>query len=85
MPDIKREYKECRLRLTFHALNVGIKRNFPLTKLRDMVLRGKWLTHIEEEKTTCVCKNGSNYWSLILAPHICRIFIITIFPSNYGR
>jgi len=82
----KVKYRNCKLRLTFHAFTAAIKRNFPLSKLREMVLlKGRWCPHIEEEKRTCVFKNDKSYWTLIIAPYKCRIFIITIYPSNYSE
>lgn len=83
MPTEKKDCKNCKLRLTFHAFMASIKRNFPLTKLREMVFRGKWCPHIEEEKRTCIYKNGLSYWTLIVAPYECRIFIITVHQSDY--
>jgi len=81
----KKDYKECKLEIMPHIAKRAIERNFPINKIRDMVFRGRWCPHILEERVTCIYKNGIKYWTIILVPWKCHIFIITVFESNYNE
>jgi hypothetical protein len=81
----KNDYKKCKLEIIPHVVKRAVERNFPITKIRDIVFKGKWEPHILEERITCIYKNGTKYWTVILVPWKCHIFIITAFESNYSE
>ena len=47
-----------------------------------MIFRGRWFAHFEPEKVICVCKEGAEQWTIILAPTKTHMFIITAYPSS---
>lgn len=68
-----------------HVVKRSVERNFSISKIRDMVFRGKWGSHILEERVTCIYKNETRYWTIILVPSKCHVFIITAFESDYDE
>jgi len=81
----KKDYKRCKLEIMPHVAKKAIERNFPLSKIEDMIFKGKWGPHLLEERITCVYKNETKYWTIILVPWKCHIFIITVFKSSYSE
>lgn len=79
---IKQKFKKCKLQITKHAFKRFVEKNFPITKLRKMIFKSRWFPYIEPEKITCICKENTDYWTIIIAPTSTYIFIITVFPSN---
>ncbi len=79
------QYKRSKIQLTKEALRRCVERNFPIDKLKRMVLGGKWCSHIEENKRMCVYKNGIDYWTIIIVPTKSYIFIVTVYQSNHGE
>lgn len=72
---IKQKFKKCKLQITKHAFRRFVEKNFPIAKLRKMIFQGRWFSHIEPEKLTCICKESSEYWTIIIAPTNIHIFI----------
>jgi hypothetical protein len=80
-------YRESNIELTKEAAKRCMERNFPISELRRMVFGGRWCQHIRENKRTCVYrdKDAGCYWTIIIAPTKGRIFIITVYKSNYSE
>lgn len=83
----RREHKarKCKLELAPHVTKRAIERNYHISKLREMIFRGKWLPHIFEDRRTCICKDGSQYWTIIIALGENTIFVITLYESSYSE
>jgi len=81
----KSKRRKCKIDLATHFIKNAIERNFPLSKLKEMIVRGKWLPHIKEKRRTCVYKNGTKYWTIIIIPieQRFRIIVITVYPSHH--
>lgn len=82
---MENEYRKCRFEFMPHVFERAVERNFPLNKFKDMIYRSKWLAHIEPLKRTCVYKNGTKYWTIIVIPYKCHIFILTLYQSKYDE
>jgi len=82
---IERErYKKCKIRYTTEGLKRVIERGFPITDAKQLVLNGRWLPHIEDDKTTCVSRKDFKFWTIILGLRMrCHIFIVTVYSSKY--
>jgi len=76
-------HKDSRIELTKEAAKRCVGRGFPIQKLRRMVFGGRWCPHMKENRRTCIYKDGRCYWTIIIAPTKERIFIITVYKSNY--
>lgn len=48
-----------------------------------MVFGGRWCPHIKDYRRTCIYKDGTTYWTIIIVPTRKHIFIITVYQSNY--
>ncbi len=63
----------------------AVERNFPISNIKDMLFKSKWLSHILDDRRTCIFKDESKYWTLIIAFVKCHIFIITVYESTFNE
>jgi len=83
----KKKYRSCKVRYNikkgWHAFTRAIKRGFPVTRLKEIVFKAKWLPDIEREHIRfAVFKDGKDYWTLILRLRLCCIHADTVWPSK---
>ena len=81
----KFQYKRCKLELVPHVTVKAVERNFPISRIKEMLFSAKWGPHILEDRRTCIFKNDLKYWTLIIAITECHLFIITVYESSFSE
>ena len=85
--DEKKKYRNCKVRYNikkgWHSLNQSMKRGFPVTRLREMVFRGRWFPDIDREYIRfAIFRGNGNYWTIVLRLRPCCIHADTVWPSK---
>src|SRR5437870_13571007 len=81
----KENFKKCKLELVPHVVKRLVERNFPISRIRNLIFKSKWGPHILDDRRTCICQENSTYWTIIIAISECHIFIITVYESKYSE